>query len=63
MSQAALKRTPEAPEASESPAVRLRNVTVRFTTERGAVTALDRVSMTVARGGFLTLLGASGCGK
>ena len=63
MSQAALKRTPEAPEASESPAVRLRNVTVRFTTERGAVTALDRVSMTVARGGFLTLLGPSGCGK
>ena len=43
--------------------MRLRNVTVRFTTERGAVTALDRVSMTVARGGFLTLLGPSGCGK
>jgi NitT/TauT family transport system ATP-binding protein len=63
LSQAALKRTPEAPEASESPAVRLHNVTVRFTTERGAVTALDRVSMTVARGGFLTLLGPSGCGK
>ena len=63
MSQAALKQPPDAPEASESPAVRLRNVTVRFTTERGAVTALDRVSMTVARGGFLTLLGPSGCGK
>jgi NitT/TauT family transport system ATP-binding protein len=63
LSQAALKQPPDAPEASESPAVRLRNVTVRFTTERGAVTALDRVSMTVARGGFLTLLGPSGCGK
>jgi NitT/TauT family transport system ATP-binding protein len=63
LSQPALKRTREAADASESPAVRLRDVTVRFTTERGAVTALDRVSMTVAQGGFLTLLGPSGCGK
>jgi NitT/TauT family transport system ATP-binding protein len=52
-----------APRATESPALRLRDVTVRFTTERGAVTALDRISMTVAQGGFLTLLGPSGCGK
>ena len=63
MPQAALKRAPEAPDATESPAVRFRDVTVRFTTERGAVTALDRVSMSVAQGGFLTLLGPSGCGK
>ena len=63
MAQAAKKLAPEAPDATKSPAVRLRDVTVRFTTERGAVTALDRVSMTVARGGFLTLLGPSGCGK
>ena len=63
MSQAALQRAPEAAGATESPAVRLRDVTVRFTTERGAVTALDRISMTVAQGGFLTLLGPSGCGK
>ena len=47
-----------------APAVRLRDVTVRFTTERGAVTALDRVSMNVAQGGFPSLsLGPSGCGK
>ena len=44
-------------------AVSLRDVTVRFTTERGVVTALDKVSLTVPRGGFLTLLGPSGCGK
>jgi NitT/TauT family transport system ATP-binding protein len=63
LAQAAKKLAPEAPDATKSPAVRLRDVTVRFTTERGAVTALDRVSMNVAQGGFLTLLGPSGCGK
>ena len=36
---------------------------MRFATERGAVTALDRVSLSVKRGGFLTLVGPSGCGK
>jgi NitT/TauT family transport system ATP-binding protein len=44
-------------------ALRLKDVTVRFTTERGTVTALERVSLDVARGGFLTLVGPSGCGK
>ncbi len=63
MSQATLQLAPEPASAAESPAVRVREVTVRFTTERGAVTALDRISMTVAQGGFLTLLGPSGCGK
>jgi NitT/TauT family transport system ATP-binding protein len=47
----------------ESLAVHLRDVAVRFPTERGVVTALERVSLTVPRGGFLTLLGPSGCGK
>jgi NitT/TauT family transport system ATP-binding protein len=45
------------------PAVSCRDVTVRFTTERGTVTALDGVTVTVPRGGFLSLLGPSGCGK
>jgi NitT/TauT family transport system ATP-binding protein len=49
--------------AGGDPAVELRDVSVRFTTERGVVTALDKVSLTVPRGGFLTLLGPSGCGK
>ncbi len=52
-----------APASDDSPAVRLRDVTVRFTTERGVMTALERVSLTIARGGFMTLLGPSGCGK
>ena len=52
-----------APAADDGLAVRLREVTVRFTTERGVVTALERVSLAIPRGGFMTLLGPSGCGK
>ncbi len=44
-------------------AVRCEGVTVRFTTERGTVTALDGVSLAIHAGSFLTLLGPSGCGK
>jgi NitT/TauT family transport system ATP-binding protein len=46
-----------------APAVECRGVTVRFISERRAVTALDKVSLTLEEGGFLTLLGPSGCGK
>ena len=63
MSQIVVDRASEAPASKSSPAIRLTDVTVRFTTERGATTALDRVSMEIPRGGFLTLLGPSGCGK
>jgi len=38
-------------------------LTVRFLTERRAITALEGVSFTLQRGGFLSLLGPSGCGK
>ena len=44
-------------------AVECRGVSVRFTTERGTVTALDGIDLTVPQGGFLSLLGPSGCGK
>lgn len=63
MSQIAQDRVSPAPAAQDSAAVRLDEVTVRFVTERGAMTALERVSLTIPRGGFLTLLGPSGCGK
>jgi len=44
-------------------AVSCEKVSVRFTSERGTVTALDNIDLTIPRGSFLTLLGPSGCGK
>ena len=44
-------------------AVLCERVSVRFTTERGTVTALENIDLTIPRGSFLTLLGPSGCGK
>ncbi len=46
-----------------SDAVHCERVSVRFTTERGTVTALENIDLTIPRGSFLTLLGPSGCGK
>ena len=48
---------------ARSPAVECHDVTVRFNSERRTVTALERVSIAVPEGSFLTLLGPSGCGK
>jgi spermidine/putrescine transport system ATP-binding protein len=45
--------------AAPAPAVEAVNLTRRF----GDVTALDSVSLSVARGEFFSLLGPSGCGK
>ncbi len=62
MSQVSLERAPQtAPD--EGPAIRLRDVSVRFTSERATTTALDRINLEIPRGGLLTLLGPSGCGK
>jgi NitT/TauT family transport system ATP-binding protein len=49
--------------ATLAAAIECRDVTVRFSSDRGSVTALENVSLTLAQGGFLTLLGPSGCGK
>jgi NitT/TauT family transport system ATP-binding protein len=46
-----------------APAVRLDDVTRVYGAGRQAVPALDRVSLDVATGEFLCVLGASGCGK
>jgi NitT/TauT family transport system ATP-binding protein len=62
MSVAVLREDKQAAQAKE-PVVALRGVTVRFTTERGVITALDKIDLDVDEAGFLTLLGPSGCGK
>jgi NitT/TauT family transport system ATP-binding protein len=59
---AALERT-DKKSAATAAAVELSRVTMRFTTERGTVTALENIDLKVPDGGFLTLLGPSGCGK
>jgi len=62
MEAAVLEQTGRKPAAALA-AVELSRVTVRFTTDRGSVTALENIDLTVPDGGFLTLLGPSGCGK
>jgi ABC-type nitrate/sulfonate/bicarbonate transport system ATPase subunit len=47
----------------QSPAVRLDHVTRRYAGRRGPVTALEDVSLELARGGILAVVGPSGCGK
>src|SRR3981081_3486942 len=58
----ALARKDPAPAASAD-AVLCERVSVRFTTERGTVTALENIDLTIPRGSFLTLLGPSRAGN
>ncbi|PRX97275.1 ABC transporter ATP-binding protein [Allonocardiopsis opalescens] len=51
------------PAPSDTPALRVRDLNVRFTTERGEIPAVRGVDLTVRRGQLLALLGESGSGK
>ena len=59
----AMSEIPRSAPAPDAPAVDVRDVSRRFELRDGAVTAVDRVSMTVAAGEFVSILGPSGCGK
>src|SRR5215831_10068807 len=52
-----------APAPARPVAVRVRDVSQTYHDGKSAVSALDRVSLDVAEGEFVCLLGASGCGK
>lgn len=66
MPLAAIERNRPDPTPAAHPAetaIELRNICVRFTTDRGTISALENIDLVVGKGGFLTLLGPSGCGK
>ncbi|MGI9486608.1 MAG: ABC transporter ATP-binding protein [Geminicoccaceae bacterium] len=44
-------------------AIAIRDLSVRFETDNGVVTALEKVSVDIPEGALVTMLGPSGCGK
>jgi NitT/TauT family transport system ATP-binding protein len=61
MPAAAALRPAAAPNAGDI--LMVKDVTKRFPTPEGAVTAVDDVSLSVRQGEFLAIIGPSGCGK
>ena len=57
------RRDPPSPAPVGGEAVTLRSVSKRYGTGPGAVAALDGLSLSVRRGEFVCMVGASGCGK
>ena len=59
-----VEQSPAAARAARPVAIRIDNVSQTYNRRgRNALQALDRVSLDVAQGEFVCLLGASGCGK
>jgi peptide/nickel transport system ATP-binding protein len=52
-----------APRSAPAPLLSLRDVRVSFRTPEGVITPVDGVSLDIARGETLALVGESGCGK
>ncbi len=53
--------SPFATPQGNDPSISCRNINVRYFTDRRSVTAIEGLSLDVAAGEFLTLLGPSGC--
>src|SRR5262245_22344549 len=51
------------PEPLVEPVLAIRDLVTEFRTRRGAVRAVDRVSLEIPRRGTLGVVGESGCGK
>jgi len=58
-----LNIVPVAGEQRRASRVQFRDVTVRFDTPEGSVTALDDISLDLVDGEFISVIGPSGCGK
>ena len=58
-----LESRSDAPVGASHPAISLRQTTKRYGQGAASVLALDGVSLDVAHGEFLCIVGASGCGK
>jgi NitT/TauT family transport system ATP-binding protein len=52
-----------ADQSASRPILQFKDVTKTYRSERGSVKALDRISVDVKEGEFLTIVGPSGCGK
>ena len=63
-STATVKRTPASSEpVKKLPAIDIQDISVRFRTPDGPLTALEHISAQIAARSFLTVVGPSGCGK
>ena len=60
---AALPGHPPSARTTSDPAIEIRGVTKHYGPAGNSVLALDGISLTVERGEFLCMVGASGCGK